>query len=512
MVLKMNTRIKSLYGIVFYSLSSVVFAGIGGVDSYLSSFSVTQGDNLKFYATSPDSTLNLRVMKYWLPSNASFSERKMAEISDITAYQQAVPTYGWRDGANWSETYSLNTSGWASGIYEYAVYGPSGTDFGGFTVKSVNPGSTSKILLLDHTPTNIAYNDWGGKSLYSADTEGFVSLYRPDQNKIPLHEVEFSRWATMNGIKLEYASMMDLENDPSLLNNYNLVITAGHNEYWSKNMRTNFDNYIKDGGNAMILSGNTMWWQVRFEDDQMIGYKSAASRRDPMVGIDNSIVTDNWASDIVNSPENSSIGVSWRNGGYVNYSGGGGVLLADPNDPNNNNGGYTVTDASHWIYEGTGLKDGDIFGKSTTIVGYETDGAVFFVDGNGNYVVTGEDGTPLNFEILGVAATALPGNNFTGSGHATMGIFEPFEGGGAVFNAATVDWADGLLFEHTSVANPLRGYTDPVVSRITLNLIDHLQYRNNLTIIPIPSAWAMFFPSITSLFLSMRRKKRNIYQ
>jgi len=93
-----------------------------------------------------------------------------------------------------------------------------------------------------------------------------------------------------------------------------------------------------------------------------------------------------------------------------------------------------------------------------------------------------------------------------------MGIFEPFEGGGAVFNAATVDWADGLLFEHTSVANPLRGYTDPVVSRITLNLIDHLQYRNNLTIIPIPSAWAMFFPSITSLFLSMRRKKRNIYQ
>ena len=44
-----------------------------------------------------------------------------------------------------------------------------------------------------------------------------------------------------------------------------------------------------------------MWWQVRFEDDQMIGYKSAASRRDPMVGIDNSVVTDNLASDIVNS-------------------------------------------------------------------------------------------------------------------------------------------------------------------------------------------------------------------
>jgi len=41
-----------------------------------------------------------------------------------------------------------------------------------------------------------------------------------------------------------------------MLNNYNLVISAEHNEYWSKNMRTNFDNYVKDGGNAMILSGN----------------------------------------------------------------------------------------------------------------------------------------------------------------------------------------------------------------------------------------------------------------
>jgi hypothetical protein len=66
--------------------------------------------------------------------------------------------------------------------------------------------------------------------------------------------------------------------------------------------------------------------------------------------------------------------------------------------------GYTVQHAAHWIYEGTGLKDGDVFGADPAfpLIGYEADGATF-TRKRGLAVVTGDQGTPLSFFILGIA-------------------------------------------------------------------------------------------------------------
>jgi hypothetical protein len=151
-------------------------------------------------------------------------------------------------------------------------------------------------------------------------------------------------------------------------------------------------------------------------------------------------------------PENTSIGVSFRNGGERDR------------DDHPLPVGYRVQHADHWLYRHTGLQDGDEFGARADeyLIGYECDGAEFDrADLRAGRPVrpTGADGTPDDFTILAVGDTRPSGWGF-GNGAATMGIFER---GGTVFNAATTDWA-----------RVLTAGTTPVVDQITRNVLDRL--------------------------------------
>ena len=71
--------------------------------------------------------------------------------------------------------------------------------------------------------------------------------------------------------------------------------------------------FIENGGRLINLSGNTMWWQVRFEDNgrTMVAYKNHVL--DPVK--DQTLTTDlNWDYPILDT-EYSIIGVHYKNGG-----------------------------------------------------------------------------------------------------------------------------------------------------------------------------------------------------
>ena len=454
---------KIEFGIILCCCSFPVFSNTDPIDGYLSSFSVKKGHDIGLYISTPSPTYNVQL--YHLGAHQRLLQViKSVPGSNYSTVGSAVNRW---EGANWSNPLQIHISNdWPSGLYKVVA----GTDYSSrvlnFSVKESNPGSKSKILLLDNATTNSAYNNWGGKSLYtfnsSSNIKAFkVSLLRPGQNISLRQQKEFISWAETMNIPIEHASMLDLHDNPLLLSHYDTVVLAGHSEYWSRSMRNSYDKFVKNGGNAVILSGNTMWWQVRLSGNQMVAYKNNATS-DPQFGKNNSLVTTNWSSNIVNDPENSSTGVSWRNGGYVNSQG---FLPASKGY-----GGYTVTDASNWVFKGTNLKNGDILGQKDTIVGYETDGALFdWV--NGAPVVTGEDGTPLNFDILGYS----PAETSRGSGNATMGIFS-LPNGGSIFNASTVDWADGLWdLSKSSIA-------DKSISQITYNILS----RFSTSVVPAP--------------------------
>ena len=376
-----------------------------------------------------------------------------ALVVGLRGGEQPVPAEVWENGCGWNPTCALRIPGsWPSGVYYCEMSADSiVAGYAIFTVREDRPGSTSPIVLQNSIATWQAYNGWGGKSLYEfnstdgerAHTVSFARPYSQDLGRGDYGYAErpFVHWLDNERIPVEFCTDLDTHADPGLLDAYRLLLVVGHDEYWSLDQRNHVEAFVARGGNVGVFSGNTCWLQIRVSPqlDRVTCYKDAAL--DPYVDIDRRCVTVPWAGSPVYRPENLWTGVSWRNGGFVNFSGW--------YPASQGYGGYTAYHTDHWAFAGTGLADGDVFGRATTIVGYETDGALFQWN-DGRPVATGADSTPTSYRILGLSPASW--------GHATMGIHTK---GGTVFNAATVDWSHGLA-------------NDPVVATMTRNVLRRL--------------------------------------
>ncbi len=426
-----------------------MFAQEGG---YVAPLSATTGDTLSFYISTLYTSFDLRIYKFDSPSTL------VSEYVALEGDVKTVPDSSYWYGCNWPASVRIVIPpSWTSGLY-YAEFPTSqGAKDIVFFVKEIVPGSHSKLVVSLSVNTWQAYNNFGGKSLYESNsTEGQrsykVSFERPYADNIGNGQYfrwanKFIAWLHKENIDVEFTNSIELDRYADLLNNYKVIIIAGHDEYWTREERRHVESFLRNGGNVIILGGNTCWWQVRYEDgwNKMVCYKKAIF--DPLNGVADSLVTVNWYSPPVNDPENKWTGVSFRTGGYVAFD----TVLAK----SLGYGDYTVYNSWHWVFDHTGLKDGNTFGKKEAIVGNEVDGSLFEWQ-NGVPSVTGTDDSPLNFKILGLS----PAANFKDltQGHATMGIYRK-QGGGWVFNAATTGWSDGFP-------------SDTVVQQITKNVIE----------------------------------------
>jgi hypothetical protein len=247
-------------------------------------------------------------------------------------------------------------------------------------------------------------------------------------------DAPFVAWAERHGHRFDYCTDLDLHHDPDLLDGTRLLVSAGHDEYWSDAMRNRVEAFVARGGNVAFFAGNVCWWRVEIDEED--GFHRVAKWSDA-AGPDR--------------PENALTGVSFRNGGERDR------------DDHPVRVGYRVQHADHWVFGGTGLRDGDVLGggPGEYLVGYEADGAHFDRSSlrKGLPVQpTGDDGTPADFTILGVGDTRPSGWGF-GNCAATMGLYER---GGTVFTAATTDWARLLAAGSAPV------------ERITANVLDRL--------------------------------------
>jgi hypothetical protein len=346
-----------------------------------------------------------------------------------------------------------------------------------FVVKSSSPGQNAQILYKLSLTTYHAYNYAGGGNLYVGEwfthpitktRVNKVSIHRPGGgtgNAIPQFDasnnlsnsfdpydegsprqtfahwdVPFIAWLEKNGYQVDYCTDFDLHEERDLLTPYRLLLSVGHDEYWSDEMRAHVEAFIQQGGNVAFFSGNTCWWHIEFCDFS----KCADDKLHPTAFIRDFYT---WKR----NPENSLTGVSYRNGG--------GWWTGDRKAV-----GYTVQNADHWVYEGTGLRNGDVFGADDHLVGYECDGALFTRDNHGFPVPTGADGTPSDFVILGLGELAdrewqFEARENQGPQAATMGLYTR---GGIVFTAATTDWTRVLT-------------TNTHVAKITQNVLNRLK-------------------------------------
>jgi hypothetical protein len=256
-------------------------------------------------------------------------------------------------------------------------------------------------------------------------------------------DAKFIRWLESNGYAADYATDLDIHNDGGdLLSGYRLLLSVGHDEYWSEAMRDHVESFVARGGNVAFFSGNVSYWRVTLEEGD------TALRIDKRIPPKEQVARDQWAR---TRPENSLTGVAYRSAG------------GQWNGLRPSNGGYTVHRPEHWIFAGTGLRAGEVFGEAEALVGYECDGAVFTNGPRGVPVTTGQDCSPLDFAILATSAIGdWEGANAGANSAATLGIHAPH---GIVFTAATTDWARVLDDGNSTV------------DRITRNVLDALRLR-----------------------------------
>lgn len=368
-----------------------------------------------------------------------------------------------------------------------------------FVVKNGSPSENPQILYKLSLTTYHAYNYSGGGNLYvgqwfkdtltkkrlnkvsmhrpGGGTGGALPHFDPNNNlsgSVDFYDagsprqtfahwdVPFITWLEKNNYRVDYCTDLDLHEERDLLARYRLLLSVGHDEYWSEQMRAHVEAFIQHGGNVAFFSGNTCWWHIEFCDFA----KCADGELHPTAFIRD---FETWKK----NPENSLTGVSYRNGG--------GAWIGEREAV-----GYTVQNADHWVFEGTELRSGDVFGAGEHLVGYECDGALFTRDNHGFPVPTSADGTPSDFVILGVGKLEDKGWQFEaresqGPHAATMGLYTR---GGIVFTAATIDW--------TRVLN-----VNTYVDRITRNVLNRLKSHavrivGPLSGIPVVSA-AMSF-------------------
>jgi hypothetical protein len=336
---------------------------------------------------------------------------------------------------------SMNGFGYAiTTAFEIPASMPSGV----YTIERnisfvVKPKEAVDVLVVYPSNTANAYAQSGGKSLYYSDRLNAVSFHRP----ISLQSfcVPCLQWfETLSSWSFGYVADSDLDNY-ELLSRGKVLAIIGHSEYWTREARLNFDRFIDSGGNALILSGNTMWWQVRYEGEEnskMVCYKSLA---DPVS--DPVLKTYLWNDPSLQFPIVPSIGADFDRGGYG--------LKSDAGW-----NGYRVVSSSNPLLEGTGLQDGDTISCPTV----EYDGAP---------VLRFENDKPvLDNEAIGAERVELIGFDKGFRVVETYGTFlvmKRKKTSGLIVNTGSTNWCS---------ADGIGGSSRDVIKKITLNSITKL--------------------------------------
>lgn len=289
-------------------------------------------------------------------------------------------------------------------------------------------------------------------------------------------ERPFALWCEAQGIGLDFATQHDLHRDPSLLQGHDRALIVGHDEYWTWEMRDHLEAWIDGGGQLARFAGN-FFWQTRLSDDLLTQtcYKTTAEAADPAMQGNRRRLTSYWDHPFVARPAVATLGLTGSMGVYAGWS----------RCAAHGSGGFVIYRPEHWCMAESGLGYGDVLGAAAKIFGYEVDGIDYTMTHGLPFAATGT-GLAGDLAIIGLSpATTLshstgPGDRdlFIGSldaeevaqiiyrevtpetlGRASRGngcMVEYRRGKGAVFNAGSCEWVNGLILRDATVERVTR--------------------------------------------------------
>src|SRR5438105_79358 len=405
----------------------------GQIKGYWSATSVKQNETITLYVTvNPSQTYSLDLYRLgWYQGTGA---RLRLHVGPLTGTTQSPCVPDATTGliaCDWSASYTLSVpSDWTSGVYLGLLTNAQG--FQNYVTFLVRDDRPAPFLYQQNIMTNQAYNNYPndgstGKSLYSYNSYGAntisgetravkVSFDRPysDLGFPQADEMEFIRWIERMGYDVTYSTNVDTHANGASLLSHKAFLSVGHDEYWSKEIFDAIEGARDAGVNLAFFAADTGSVQVRFEssapgapDRVMICYKSAAI--DPVNGPTTTVA---FRSPPVNRPEQALRGVMSASGAIVTSG-----TLVD----------YVVTNSSHWIYAGTGLKDGDSVAR---IVGYEMD----------RYLSQYPPPDSANWTLL----SHSPFTDYSGNATFANSSIYQAPSGAWVFSSGTISWSRAL--------------------------------------------------------------------
>ena len=253
-----------------------------------------------------------------------------------------------------------------------------------------------------------------------------------------LWEFPLAYWMEQHGYDVSYISNIDTHANPERLLKAKAFISVGHDEYWSLAMYDHVKRAIDAGVNAAFFSGNSVDGVL----DIRAGGSGAANRTIERIG-----KFGGPNSDRDRAAEKAK---HWKKHGPDPAL----LMGARTTDPANGTADWTCINQKHWLFEGTGMKNGD---SIKGLVGWE------------------HHGPPLA-EIAGLEVLArgpVYSRNRPQNVEYTATMF-PGPKGNLVFNAATIWWSDGLSEPPGYLRPSAHGGTppgpDPRVQQMTKNL------------------------------------------
>lgn len=416
------------------------------VEGYLDRASIAPGDDLTLRVRSPRGAVQVNVFRLgWYDG---VHARQVWASEPVTTVTQPEPTFDRTtrtvSAANWHPSLTFDTASWPPGFYVVRMTATDGAArVAPLVVRA--PTVQGAIVILNANTNTQAYNAWGGYSLYHGPSGSFrdrsyvSSFDRPIDYGLGAgdlldNEAPLLRLAERLGLPLAYLAGTDLEADPSVVSGAAAVISLGHDEYYSRNMRAALTDARDGGTNLAFLGANAVYRHIRFDDSPIgadrlqVGYKNGDV--DPILKTDPAEATYEWRRGPVPRPESDLTGVFYQ--------------------CNPVKAPMVVADASAWLFEGTGLKNGD---KLVDLVGGEYD------------QVTPSVVTPTPIQVLFHSPVTCRQT----AQHADAAYYTTSSGAG-VFASGTSSWVCAIEIpcDFAAAGNPR---TQQVVSQMTTTLL-----------------------------------------
>jgi hypothetical protein len=404
------------------------------IEGYCNKQSVRAGDSLDIMvSTDPVRDFYIEIFRtgYYGGKGA----RLVDKLGPFTGRTQPTPNPGKKNvhECQWEATTQITIpDDWLSGVYLgrlTTIPGSSNDPYWqSYIIFIVKDDRPADILFQCSDNTWQAYNRWPNKYSIYTDPRGTqgpwadVSFDRPYGRQSQFMEIvndplsfgsgEFlsfeqplSYFLEQHGYDVSYCSNSDMLT-PDRGMNCKAFLSVGHDEYWDLRQFNSVKKLRDEGVCLLFLSGNSVCWVSPFSSSSKGTANRTIFRGGPY--------GDNLTH---------AVGRERDHGPFPERGPDEGMLMGVRNvEPVNGGGDWTITNADHWIFAETGVKNGDII---PGLVGWEY------------------HGNPA--EIPGLEVVAA-GNAWV-SGDIRQqwsAVIYPGPKGNFVFNASTIFWSQGL--------------------------------------------------------------------